>query len=83
MREDADKKQSEVAQYLHCAQQTYSRYEIGKGNPPLEIMAKLALYFNTSVDYHIGLTDVPAASKNKARAARRGPLFFPFLPNRG
>lgn len=59
MREDKDKRQKDMAEYLGCCQQTYSKYENGKAQPSLQIMMKLANYFNTSVDYLIGLTDEP------------------------
>lgn len=57
IREDAEKKQVEVADYLGCCQQTYSRYESGKAQMTPETLEKLALYFHTSVDYILGLTD--------------------------
>ena len=57
LREDNDLLQKQLAQYLNCRQQTYSRYETGEGQPPLEVMEKLAYYYDTSVDYLMGLTD--------------------------
>lgn len=56
LREDRDETQQAVAAFLGCRQQTYSRYENGKSQPSLEILAKLADYFHTSVDYIMGLT---------------------------
>lgn len=56
-REDLDKKQKEIAKELNCTQQTYSRYENGINEIPLERIIKLALIFNTSVDYLVGLTN--------------------------
>lgn len=49
--------QHEVADYLQCTQVSYSHYELGKRNIPPEILIKLALLYNTSVDYLLGLTD--------------------------
>ncbi|MEG1593229.1 MAG: helix-turn-helix transcriptional regulator [Oscillibacter sp.] len=57
MRVDRDKRQAEVADYLGCCQQTYSRYENGKAQPTPETLEKLAHYFETSVDYLLGITD--------------------------
>ena len=37
LREDCDKKQREIADYLHIKQTTYSKYELGKINIPIEI----------------------------------------------
>ncbi|MCM1245210.1 MAG: helix-turn-helix domain-containing protein [Roseburia sp.] len=54
LREDSDKKQQEIADYLHIKQTTYSKYELGKINIPIEIFIKLADYYNVSVDYLLG-----------------------------
>lgn len=57
LREDNDLTQATVAKYLHCAQNTYHQYEAGKRQIPLNLLQKLALYYHTSVDYILGLTD--------------------------
>lgn len=57
LREDNDYKQQEIADYLSCAQNSYSHYETGTRNIPLESLCKLADLYNTSVDYLIGRTD--------------------------
>ena len=57
LRKDNNLLQKHLAEYLNCKQQTYSRYEIGKVEPPLYVMEKLAERYNTSVDYLMGLTD--------------------------
>lgn len=57
LRDDNDLLQKHLAEYLHCKHQTYSRYETGEVEPPLEVMEKLALYYGTSVDYLMGLTN--------------------------
>lgn len=51
MREDSDKKQRELAEYLHIDQSTYSDYETGRINIPIEALIKLADFYDTSVDY--------------------------------
>ena len=51
LREDADITQSEIINYLNISQVAYSYYELGKRNIPLELLCKLADYYNTSVDY--------------------------------
>ena len=38
IRDEHHKLQKELAEYLHCTQQTYSRYEIGEVEPPLSVM---------------------------------------------
>lgn len=58
IREDRDLKQSDVAKALGIKQQQYSEYEIGKRLIPINYLYELALFYNTSVDYLIGKTDV-------------------------
>lgn len=57
LREDNDYTQQKVADYLSCAQNSYSHYELGERGIPLEALWKLADLYNTSVDYLIGRTD--------------------------
>lgn len=57
IREDKDLMQKNLANYLGCTQQTYSRYETGELEPSLVIMEKLAIFYGTSIDYLMGLTD--------------------------
>ena len=51
LREDKDLTQKEVSQYLNISQVAYSYYEINKRSIPLEILSKLADFYNTSTDY--------------------------------
>lgn len=51
LREDSDKKQKEIASYLKIAENTYSQYETGKRNLPIDYLPFLAIYYKTSVDY--------------------------------
>ena len=54
LREDNDKKQIELAEYLNIKQTTYSKYELGKINIPIEVFIKLADYYDVSIDYLVG-----------------------------
>lgn len=54
LREDADKKQIELAKYLNVDQSTYSDYECGKINIPIEQLIKLADFYDVSLDYLVG-----------------------------
>ena len=56
LREDSDLKQQDIADYLHCTQVAYSRYELGKRDIPTDVLIALADYYNTSVDYILGRT---------------------------
>lgn len=54
LREDNDKTQKELAEYLNIKQTTYSKYELGKINIPIEMLMKLADYYDVSLDYLTG-----------------------------
>ena len=56
LREDNDKTQQEVADQLNVKQTTYSKYELGKINIPVDVLIKLADYYGVSVDYLVGRT---------------------------
>ena len=56
LREDKDLTQKQVADYLHIKQNTYSQYETGQRQLPIEYLIALAKLYNTSTDYILGLT---------------------------
>lgn len=58
LREDHDLTQKEIAEYLHIRQNTYSQYENGQRQIPIDALIALARYYNTSTDYILGLTEV-------------------------
>lgn len=64
LREDADKKQSELADYLGVRQNTYSDYETGKINIPIDAFIKLADYYGVSLDYLAGRSDQRQAAES-------------------
>jgi len=57
LREDKDMSQSDMATLLQVHQSTYSDYERENLNIPINTLRKLALFFDTSVDYILELTD--------------------------
>ena len=57
LREDQDLTQQAVADYLHIRQNTYSQYETGQRQLPLELLVALAVYYHTSTEYILELTD--------------------------
>lgn len=69
LREDKDLYQKEIANYLKITQQQYSRYEIGTRLINIELLEQLANFYNTSVDYIIGRTDIkepyPKSKRNR------------------
>ena len=63
MREDRDMTQAQIAEFLKIHQTTYSDYELGNLNVPIDVFIKLADLYETSVDYLTGRTDNPAPYK--------------------
>ena len=59
IREDADKKQEDVAGILNITRQQYQLYESGKREMPMHHFVTLAKYYNVSLDYLAGLVDTP------------------------
>jgi transcriptional regulator with XRE-family HTH domain len=58
LRNDNDMKQIAIANYLNVKQSTYSAYENGKINIPVEILIKLADYYDVSLDYLVERTNL-------------------------
>ncbi len=56
LREDSDKRQQDLADYLNVKQTTYSKYELGRINVPVEVFIKLADYYDVTIDYLVGRT---------------------------
>lgn len=50
LREDREKTQREVADALGIKEQVYQRYEYGTREPKIDIIRKLAKYYNISAD---------------------------------
>lgn len=59
LREDADMTQRQVADYLHCDQSLYSKYERGERALPLEFAVRLSELYSVTLDYLAGLSDDP------------------------
>lgn len=57
LREDNDKTQREVAEYLGTPYQYYAVYEKGTSEISFERAILLAKYYNVSLDYIAGLTN--------------------------
>lgn len=57
LREDNDYTQQQIADMLHIKQNTYSQYENGHRQIPIDLLIKLSEFYNTSVDYLLGLTN--------------------------
>ena len=57
LREDNDLTQNDISKILNISQVAYSYYELNKRSIPLELLSKLAVYYNTSIDYLVYRTD--------------------------
>ena len=57
LREDSDLTQKMVADFLHVKQNTYSQYENGQRQIPIDMLIELARFYGVSTDYLLELTD--------------------------
>jgi transcriptional regulator with XRE-family HTH domain len=69
-----DEPQAKFAAKLELPQQTYSRYESGRSEPPLALLKDIALRFGVSTDWLLGLTDKdgPSVSATNSTVAAFG-----------
>ena len=63
LREDNDLTQKQISEYLHISQVAYSYYEIGKRSIPIDLLIKLADYYNVSIDYLLNRTNKKEINK--------------------
>lgn len=63
LREDNDKTQQEIADFLGTSQTMYARYERGANELPIRHLIKLADYYGVSTDYILGRTNNPDINK--------------------
>lgn len=57
LREDNDKTQQQIADYLGTSQTMYARYERGANELPIHHLLALCKFYNVSADYILGLSD--------------------------
>lgn len=57
LREDHDLTQKQVGEVLHISQRSYAHYEAGTRDIPIEILIRLADFYEVSLDYIVGRTD--------------------------
>lgn len=57
LREDKDLTQKQIGQLLSMSQTGYNQYEIGKNDIPTKVLIELSKFYNTSIDYILGVTD--------------------------
>lgn len=65
LREDAELKQINIAEELKITRQQYGLYETGKRDIPAEYIKQLAIFYKTSTDYIMELTNEIRPYKRK------------------
>lgn len=60
LREEYNLTQTKLANELLIDQRSLSFYEIGKYEPNIDTLKRMAIFFNVSSDYLLGLTDEKA-----------------------
>ena len=63
LRVDSDLSQRQLGEILHISQRSYSHYETGSRGIPIEMLIRLADYYDTTIDYLVGRTDNKAPVK--------------------
>lgn len=58
MRSNKNISQQQLAEVIGISQQSINKYENHSVEPDIEILIKLADYFNTSIDFLVGNTDI-------------------------
>ena len=58
LREDNDLTQKYIADMLCCNREVYRRYEIGTREIPVSYVIELAKFYDVSIDYLLGQTNV-------------------------
>lgn len=75
LREEFEYTQNFVATYLECNRTTYANWELGNIIVPLDVVGKLAILYNTSLSYILGLEQVKLV-KTKIK-----PIDYEFMRN--
>lgn len=65
LREDHDKTQQDIADYLGTSQTMYARYERGANELPIRHLIALCKYYEVSSDYILGLSEKKTTLKKK------------------
>ncbi|MDP4146099.1 MAG: helix-turn-helix transcriptional regulator [Bacillota bacterium] len=58
LRKENNIKQEDVADSLKISRQAYANYEVGRREPNIQILINIADYYNVSLDYLCGVTEI-------------------------
>lgn len=73
LREDAGISRQRLSSYLCVHQTTYSEYELGKINVPVDVFIKLSRLYGVSIEYILGLTRERIIPRSDIKAKLQGP----------
>ena len=65
LREDSDKTQQEIADFLGTSQTMYARYERGANELPIRHLVTLCKFYNVSADFLLGTTPDPKRKQKR------------------
>ena len=71
LREDSDKTQQQIADYIDTSQTMYARYERGATELPLRHLISLCEYYNVSADYILGFSNKKVTIELSAKKPKR------------
>ena len=57
--------QREVSIYCDLTEKAYQNYELGTHEPKISILMRIAGFYKVSIDYLVGLTDIPTPYPKK------------------
>ena len=69
LREDNDFLQKEIACILSITQTGYSKYETGENSVPLDSLKYLSYFYDVSMEYLVGISDVQDLPEPSPEAA--------------
>lgn len=83
LRKEKQLSQLDLARHLNISNTTLSQYESGKRIPGDEIKIKIAKFFNVSIDYLLGCTDVRSYNAGTEQIHKNDPRTYDRLDKSG
>ena len=76
LRESMNYSQMKFAQIFDLGQSSVVRYEKGEASPPLELLVRIADYYDVSLDYIFGRTDNPQGKLYEYKPKNGYPVYM-------
>ncbi|NLC84089.1 MAG: helix-turn-helix transcriptional regulator [Ruminococcaceae bacterium] len=83
LRLENDLTQEGLAKHLPINRGTYAHYELGKRQPDLDTLVRIAVFYNVSTDYLLGLTDLPVSAQRLINYCQKLSHEYPASKERG